>query len=163
MLSDFQPPRDPGVACSRMVGPRCFHLHQTLSKNLCRLKAPHARAQTDRRSSNSRATLRLCVFALNSDPISTQRRKVARDAKWPNVPDQRLGAPDLRFSTRASSPGSLHLACWRFLILDQTAPIAQMTPKSIRAKHATHVTAEIGRSKKCLPRQTVQFGTPLSC
>ena len=35
--------------------------------------------------------------------------------EFPNVPDQRPGAADLRLPTRALSPGSLHLVCWPWL------------------------------------------------
>src|SRR5947207_2153250 len=34
-----------------------------------------------------------------------------------NAPDQRPGATDPRLSTRALSPGSLHLVCWTILSL----------------------------------------------
>src|ERR1039458_5215749 len=49
-----------------------------------------------------------------AEQMTTAMRQMARGVLIrANVPDQRPGATDPQLSTRAASPGSLNLACWR--------------------------------------------------
>ena len=75
----------------------------------------------------------------------------------PNVPDQRPGATETRYETRASSPGSLHLVCWEerlsysvaygygSLLILQTKNATMETAKQIMPKVSSR-----GYGKRCV-------------
>src|SRR6266542_5513435 len=66
----------------------------------------------------------------------------------PNVPDQRPGATDLRLSTRAISPGSLHLVCWAVWSWSPPFKVTNANPACLTGKgNCDSLTKTIAR--KC--------------